>query len=112
MWMRSSNPHIENHKESNMQTTQLNTQHSSTRAQQRGIPPLIVNWLLAYGEEEYDQHGARLVFFSKRSRKSLEHEAGDAIVRRLSEFMDVYAVVSRDGQLVTCGHRTKKINRR
>jgi len=95
-----------------MQATQLNTQHSSIRAQQRGIPPLIVNWLLAYGEEEYDQHGARVVYFSKRSRKSLEHDAGDAVVRRLADYMDAYAVVSGDGQLITCGHRTKRIQRR
>jgi hypothetical protein len=94
-----------------MQASQLNTQHSSIRAQQRGIPPLIVNWLLAYGEEEHDQHGARLIYFSKRSRKSLEHEAGEAIVRRLSEYLDVYAVVSNDGQVITCGHRIKKIQR-
>ena len=30
------------------------TRHALTRAQQRGVPPLIDLWLDAYGEEEYE----------------------------------------------------------
>jgi hypothetical protein len=32
--------------------------HTTVRAQQRGIPPLIDQLLEAYGQEQHDGHGA------------------------------------------------------
>lgn len=87
------------------------SQHAAVRAQQRGIPPLIVQWLIAYGEEQPDNKGARVVYFTKRSRKRIARENGDMVVRRLHDFLNAYAVIASDGQLITCGHRVKKINR-
>jgi hypothetical protein len=43
----------------------------------------------------------------------MEREFGRAPLRKLAEFLDVYKVESsRDGQVITIGHRTKRINRR
>lgn len=85
------------------------SRHASARTQQRGIPPLILDWLIAYGEEQPDHHGARVVYFTKRSRQRISQDAGDIIVRRLHEFLDAYAVIAADGCVITCGHRFKKI---
>lgn len=85
--------------------------HASVRAQQRGIPPLIIDWLLTFGEEEPDRDGSTIVYFNKHSRQLIGKEAGEAVVRQLERFLDAYAVLSHDGAIVTCGHRTKRINR-
>lgn len=87
------------------------SRHAVTRAQQRGIPPLIVEWLIAYGEEQPANRGARVVYFTKRSRKRIAQDNGDLIVRRLLGLLNAYAVIASDGQLITCGHRIKKINK-
>ena len=87
--------------------------HAATRAQQRGIPPLIDQWLDQFGEESYDGRGGVLRFFSHASLRAMEREFGRAPLRKLAEFLDVYKVESsRDGQVITIGHRTKRINRR
>ena len=41
---------------------QIFTEHAIVRKQQRGIPPLIANWLIDYGDEEFDGHAARIGF--------------------------------------------------
>ena len=87
------------------------SRHAATRAQKRGIPPLIVDWLIAYGEEESANRGARVVYFTKRSRKQIARDNGEMIVRRLHGLMNTYAVIASDGSLITCGHRFKKINK-
>ena len=87
------------------------TAHAATRSQKRGIPPLILEWLMAYGEEQPDHHGARVVYFTKESRRRIGQVNGDMIVRRLRELLDTYAVISGDGRMITCGHRFKKINK-
>ena len=35
----------------------MKTVHATIRAQQRGVPPLIEDWLLDYGAEQFDGHG-------------------------------------------------------
>ena len=37
----------------------MNTRHATTRAQQRGLPPLVDQLLDRYGEEQHDGHGLR-----------------------------------------------------
>lgn len=88
----------------------MNTRHSTIRAQQRGIPPLIDQWLEQYGEERYDGHGGIVHFFSRGSIRRLEHETGREPVRRMWEYFDAYKVVSsHDGSIITIGRRYKHI---
>lgn len=84
--------------------------HGNSRMKQRGIPPLIVQWLDDFGEEVYDKHGAVVKFFNKKSIRNLERYFGSSALRRLNEWMKAYAVFSSDGYLITVGFRTKKIN--
>lgn len=87
------------------------SRHAGTRVQQRGIPPIVVEWLLEYGAREHDHHGAQIYFFDKRSRRVLAKEVGQDIVDRLISLLDAYIVVGTEGTIVTAGHRYKKITR-
>ena len=87
--------------------------HAEVRAQQRCIPPLVEQWLDQFGEERYDGHGGVVRFFSHSSIRAMERTFGRAPVRKMSEYLRAYKVeTSHDGQTITVGHRTKRINRR
>ncbi|MFS0756518.1 hypothetical protein ABC383_17725 [Noviherbaspirillum sp. 1P10PC] len=85
------------------------TSHAATRAQQRGIPPIVVDLLLQFGQREHDHAGAEILYFDRRSKKRVASYAG-ALFSKLSEHLDSYAVVA-DGQIVTVGIRYNRINR-
>lgn len=78
--------------------------HASTRMQQRGIPPLIVDLLLLYGVEEHDGRGAVRRYFDKRTRRQLERHLGRQVIRRIDDLWDAY-LVEADGDIVTVGWR-------
>ena len=83
--------------------------HAQTRIQQRGIPPLIVDWLMEFGAVKYT-HGARKRFFDKKARNRLAQAVGDEVVNRLGSLLNVY-VVEADETLVTAGHRLRRVKR-
>lgn len=90
----------------------MHTKHAITRAQQRGIPPLISQWLDMFGEEKFDGHGGVIRFFSRRSIREMERDFGREPLRRMSEYMDAYKVVSsHDGYTITLGHIFKRLRR-
>ena len=84
------------------------TKHAQTRSQQRAIPPLIIEWLCKYGCRLQGMNGTTVCFFDKHSRRNLSSEVGHVIVRRLSDMMDAYLVLSGDS-IVTTGHRYKPL---
>ena len=79
--------------------------------QQRGVPPLIVEWLLQYGAVVYDHNGARIRFFDRESRKRIRRAKGDIALRRFHELFDSYAVVAEDGTVVTVGHSYGRVRK-
>lgn len=85
------------------------TLHAAARQQQRGIPPLIMEWLNSYGVCRHDHHGAEILYFNKQSRKALARDVGEEIVSRLSALLDTYAVISDSGMVITVGHRFKRV---
>ena len=86
------------------------TRHAQMRLQQRAIPPLIIDWLCKYGRRFQGMNGTTVCFFDKDSRRSLASEVGHVVVRRLSDMMDAYLVLSGDC-IITVGHRYKPFNR-
>lgn len=64
--------------------------HTKTRAQQRGIPPLIDQILETYGQEQHDGHGAVILYLTKTSRRRMERDMGRRLVARLSEWLNAY----------------------
>jgi hypothetical protein len=89
------------------------TEHASIRVKQRGIPPLIRNWLIDFGKANYDGHGAIVRYFNKDSIRQMEKAFGKEPIRRMSEFLRCYLVQSVDGTIVTIGkrHPNSRINR-
>jgi hypothetical protein len=86
------------------------SKHAQIRKQQRAIPPLIIEWLCKYGCQKRGMNGTTICFFDKGSRRSLTAEVGELVVRRLSDLMDAYLVMSGDN-IVTIGHRYKPLKR-
>ncbi|MFQ5753462.1 MAG: hypothetical protein ACE5HI_15845 [bacterium] len=86
------------------------TNYANVRSKQRGIPPLIVEWLEEYGAVTYDHHGGQKKFFDKRSRKLLSKRYGKEVVDRMGSLMNTYLVVE-SGHIITVAHRQKHINR-
>ena len=85
------------------------TSHARTRMQQRGIASHALDMLLSYGREVHDHHGAVILYMDKAAQKRLAAASrAKNEVRRLS---GLYAVLSRHGQVITVGHRTRRINR-
>ena len=87
------------------------TSHVRTRAQQRGIPPLVMHWLDDFGREVPAPGGATTRHFDKRARRRLERFVGREPVRRLHKYLDAYAVYGPNGQIITTGHRYQRIHR-
>ena len=87
------------------------SKHAGIRCQQRSIPPLIIDWLVQFGVESYDGHGAIVRHFDRAGLRRLASYAGASIVSRLSEWLDAY-IVTCGGTVITAGHRYKKVRRR
>lgn len=82
------------------------TQHAAQRVQQRGIPPVIRDWLLAFGDEVFDGRGGIIRYFSPSTLRTLEREVGKAPLKRVAEYLRCYLVESsRDGAVITVGKR-------
>lgn len=86
----------------------MTTHHAGIRAQQRGIPPIILDLLLEFGSREHDARGSEIVFFDRRAKKHVEKYTG-GLFSKLSEHLDTYAVLA-SGKIVTVGPRFKRIN--
>jgi hypothetical protein len=85
------------------------TDHALARLQQRGLPPLVIDWLHTHGREHHDGRGATILYFDKRARRSLERTVGREPVRRMKQWLNAYAVVGSDGRVVTAGHRYRRV---
>lgn len=85
------------------------TSHAEKRMKQRGIPPLVLDWLYEYGESNYDNRGAEKLFFTKRSLRILKREIGSIIYRKVEHLLNCY-LVDIDGVVITVGRRFKRIN--
>ena len=94
-------------------TSMMSTRHAQMRMQQRGIPPLIEQWLDEFGEEQYDGHGGVRRYFSRKSIRAMERAFGRQPVRRMAGYLDAFKVESsHDGTTLTLGHQTKRLRRR
>jgi hypothetical protein len=85
------------------------TIHAAIRSQQRGIPPLIMEWLDQFGEEYYDGHGAIIRRFSRTSWREIERQCGRDLVSKLSQYFNAYIVETHEGTVITTGHSTKRL---
>jgi hypothetical protein len=83
------------------------TVHAQERLQQRAIPPLVIELLEEFGSP-IRAGGAERLIFDKAARKRLtRHLGGPRSLRMVEPWLDVYAVVSDDGYLVTAAQQRR-----
>jgi hypothetical protein len=85
------------------------SKHAQTRAQQRSIPPMLIDLLLQFGVSERAGSGVSKMYFDKPSRRKVKAYAG-TLGGLLNEHLDVYAVVTDDLKVITTGHRTQRFS--
>jgi len=85
------------------------TRHAQTRMQQRAIRADALERLLEFGREAFDHHGGVVIYFDKVARRRLSRAAPGA--KDLERLARCYAVLSPEGEVITVGHRDKRINR-
>ena len=86
------------------------TQHAQIRAQQRGIPPILIDLLLQFGAREKAGDGTQTYFFDKNARRQVRSYAG-LLASSIEQHLDVYAIVGAGNEVITVAHRTGRINR-
>lgn len=91
--------------------TVLLSQHAQTRMQQRAISNDMLDNLLSFGEIRFNGHGTKLITFPKKMIKSLKSEMGHHAFVKLERHLNLYAVLSQDGELITTGYRSKRIKK-
>lgn len=90
----------------------MKTQHAKIQGQRRCFQPIADEALDRYGQQQYDGHGAIVVFMSKTSKRAMERDWGYLAVTRLWDILkDAYKVVTTDGVTITVGYRYQKIHR-
>lgn len=85
------------------------THHAVIRMQQRGINAVTVDYLLAYGDERRANGGAILVYFDKDTKKKLFSQLEKAERLKLEHHLNSYLILGDDGNVVTVGHRTRRM---
>ena len=83
--------------------------HAEKRMQQRGIPYLVIDWLYEYGESKHDHQGGEILYFTKKSMRSLKRGVGSIIYRKVEHLLNSYLVES-DGVVITVGRRYKRLH--
>lgn len=86
------------------------SRHAQVRCQQRGIPPLIRQWLQDYGSE-VQSHGATKRFFDHEAKRRLAADVGAQVVNRMGDLLNLY-LVEAGTTVITAGVRTRRIKRR
>lgn len=85
------------------------TKHAVIRQQQRGIPLMMIDLLIAYGTVERVGSDATTYYFDKASRRKVLAYAG-RLSPAIEQFMDYYAVISTiDGSVITVAPRLQKV---
>ena len=88
----------------------FSTVHGMRRAQQRSIPPVVVEWLDEFGERIHDHHGGIKVYFSHRSVRKMQSSLGAQFVGQISKYLGVYSMVDgSDGRTIALGWRSRRV---
>jgi hypothetical protein len=85
------------------------TRHGACRAQQRSVPPAVLDWLIQFGDEEFLGEGVRRYAFTKRTWKKLSSYLGGLGLAEPEKARSAYAVIAPDDSLITVGYRTGRL---
>jgi hypothetical protein len=83
--------------------------HARVRMQQRGISESVLERLIEFGEIRHDHRGAEILFFDKAARRRLAARLDARALKAMERQMKAYAVLAGNGDVITVGHRMKRI---
>ncbi len=83
------------------------TNHAAQRMQQRALPELAITLLQLYGCSE-PSAGDSIRYFDKTARRQVTRVVRE-LAGHLDRLGDMYFVESREGSVITAGHRTQPI---
>lgn len=85
------------------------TNHAAIRLQQRGIPPVVSDLLIAYGDEKFDGHGCVIRYFSATGLQELTSDLGKDSTQLMDKHRHCYLVQAiDDGAVITVAKRHLK----
>ena len=88
------------------------TSHARRRMRQRAIRPEVLDCLFEFGREAFDHRGhAVVLYFDKRARRRMARALRGQRVKDIDRLAGTYAVVSSQGEVITIGHRHRRVNR-
>ena len=85
------------------------TRHARARMQKRAISADALERLLEFGREAFDHHGHVVLYFDKTARRRLARAAPER--KDLERIARCYAVIAPGGEVVTVGHRLRRVRR-
>ena len=87
----------------------LISHHAKVRMQQRAISEDMLESLLDFGQIRFNGQGTQILTFQKRVMKGLKKELNHKVFMKIERHLNLYAVMSSDGELITTGYRTKRL---
>ena len=87
------------------------TKHACKRAQQRGINKIAFEHLLTVGNETHCGGGSIRYSFTPSSRKRLKKQLTPTEYAQIETKLNIYAVISNTGYVITVGHQYKSLRR-
>lgn len=85
------------------------TNHAALRLQQRGIPSVVSDLLIAYGDEKFDGHGGVIRYFSAIGLQELTSDLGNESTKLMDKYRNCYLVQANDdGVVITVAKRHNK----
>jgi hypothetical protein len=83
--------------------------HAQIRMQQRAITADMLESLLNFGQVKFNGQGTEILTFPKKVVKHLKKELNHKVFMKIERHLNLYAIMSSDGELITTGYRTKRL---
>ena len=83
--------------------------HAQIRMQQRAITADMLESLLDFGQVKFNGQGTEILTFPKKVVKHLKKELNHKVFMKIERHLNLYAIVSSGGELITTGYRTKRL---
>ena len=83
--------------------------HAQIRMQQRAITADMLESILDFGQVKFNGQGTEILTFPKKVVKHLKKELNHKVFMKIERHLNLYAIMSSDGELITTGYRTKRL---
>ncbi len=83
--------------------------HAQIRMQQRAITADMLESLLDFGQVKFNGQGTEILTFPKKVVKHLKKELNHKVFMKIERHLNLYAILSSGGELITTGYRTKRL---